>query len=409
MMPAQILGRVTLVTLVALVLAPPLSPPFYRDKTNLLVYLDSEGKEHPVKTPAEWEQRREHILLGMQLVMGPVPEHWRNLPLEPQVREEVETPRYVRKKVSFRAEPEDRVTAYLLVPKERKEQREQREQIDSNAPEGPREPKGKFPAVLCLHQTTDIGKDEPAGFGSNPDLRYAVELAERGYVTLAPDYWTFGEYRGKKYDPYDHGYVSGTMKGIWNHIRSVDYLSSLREVDAGRIGCIGHSLGGHNTLWLGAFEPRVKAMVSSCGFCTLAAYAASRYGGGDLKNYAQRRYLPRVAEVYGNDPKKMPWEFTEVLGALAPRPVFVNAPLKDENFVVEGVRECIRAALPVYQLYGAKDSLKAVYPDAGHAFSPEVRRQAYEFLDRALGRTGGGGEEAAAGKGEAETTGDAKE
>jgi tripartite-type tricarboxylate transporter receptor subunit TctC len=47
--------------------------------------------------------------------------------------------------------------------------------------------------MLCLHQTTRIGKGEPAGVGGKTDLQYARELAERGYVTLAPDYPTASE------------------------------------------------------------------------------------------------------------------------------------------------------------------------------------------------------------------------
>src|SRR5262245_24416697 len=48
---------------------PDPEPPFYPDKANLLVYRE-DGKEHPVKTPAEWEKRRRHILANMELVMG---------------------------------------------------------------------------------------------------------------------------------------------------------------------------------------------------------------------------------------------------------------------------------------------------------------------------------------------------
>jgi dienelactone hydrolase len=202
-------------------------------------------------------------------------------------------------------------------------------------------------------------------------------------VALAPDYPNFGTY---KFDAYAAGYVSATMKGIWNHIRAVDLLESLPEVDRERIGGIGHSLGGHNTLWLGAFDPRLRALVSSCGFNSLRSYAASPYGGGTLKNYAQKRYLPRIETRYGNDPTRVPFDWPEVLAALAPRPVFVNAPLRDENFVVEGVRECVNAAQPVYRLLEAPDALQAVYPDAEHTFPPDIRRQAYEFLERALRR-----------------------
>src|SRR5947209_8723302 len=82
-----------------------------------------------------------------------------------------------------------------------------------------------------------VGK-EPAGLGGNPNLHYALHLAERGYVTLAPDYPSFGAY---PFDFKKSGFVSGTMKGIWNHMCAVDLLQSLLEVDGERIGCMGHS------------------------------------------------------------------------------------------------------------------------------------------------------------------------
>jgi cephalosporin-C deacetylase-like acetyl esterase len=48
------------------------------------------------------------------------------------------------------------------------------------------------------------------------------------------------------------------MKGIVNHRRAVDVLQSLPYVDRQRIGAIGHSLGGHNTLFVAAFDERIR-------------------------------------------------------------------------------------------------------------------------------------------------------
>jgi dienelactone hydrolase len=228
--------------------------------------------------------------------------------------------------------------------------------------------------VLCLHQTVAIGKAEPAGLGGNANLRYAQELAERGYVTLAPDYPNFGEYRC---DPYARGYASGSMKAIWNNIRAVDLLQGLPEVDAGRIGCIGHSLGGHNAMFTAVFDRRLKAIVSSCGFTAFA-----RYYGGDLAGWTGPAYMPRIKAI--GRPEKMPFDFHEVVAALAPRAFFANAPLRDANFDNEGVREVMRAAADVYRLLGVPERLDAVYPDTGHDFPPAQREQAYRFLDRWL-------------------------
>jgi pimeloyl-ACP methyl ester carboxylesterase len=329
-------------------------PPFYSDKNRLLVYLDGEGKEHPISAAADWPRRRAHILANMQLVMGPMPPDERKVPLDVQIYDSVRFQGYVRKTISFASESGDRVPAFLLVP---------------------HDVKGKTAAVLCLHQTTNNGKQEPAGMG-NKNLAYAAELAERGLVTLAPDYPGFGDYT---IDVYARGYVSATMKGIWNHRRAVDLLQSLPEVDPDRIGVIGHSLGGHNSLFVAAFEPRIKAVVTSCGF-----NAFPKYFKGTLTGWSHKGYMPRIATQYDRDPKKMPFDFTEVLGTIAPRPLFINAPLKDANFEVSGVRDCVAAAAPVYELLGAKDALRAVYPDCAHEFLIGVRKEAYEFLDAAL-------------------------
>jgi dienelactone hydrolase len=334
------------------------APPFYADKANLLAYIDAAGRAQPVRTPADWQHRRRHILDSMQLVMGPLPPPSGKVPLELKVIAETRVDGLVRRKISFAVEKGDRLPAWLLIPADLR---------------------GKAPAALCLHQTTAIGKDEPAGLGGGENLHYGLELARRGYVTLCPDYPNYGEY---KCDAYAAGYASTTMKAIWNHMRAMDVLESLSEVDGLRIGCIGHSLGGHNAVFLAVFDNRVKAVVSSCGF-----NAFPKYGGGDLSGWSHRGYMPRIASAYGSDPRKMPFDFTEALAAIAPRPVFVNAPRKDANFEVSGVKDCLRAAAPVYALLGAGDKLVAEHPDAGHDFPPAVRKAAYEFLDAALRTT----------------------
>lgn len=338
---------------------PPASdapPPFYADKTRLLVVLDSHSREQPVRTIAEWSQRRAHILANMQQVMGPLPGAERRCPLDVQVVEEVAGEGHTRRKLSFAPEPGDRVPAYLLLPKGEARRR---------------------PAVLCLHQTHPLGKGEPAGLGDNPNKKYALELAQRGYVTLAVDYPNFGEYQ---FDPYAHGYTSATMKGIWNHIRAIDLLASLDEVDPQRIGVIGHSLGGHNSLFVAVFDKRIRAVVSSCGYCSFP-----RYYDGRLAGWSHKGYMPRIHDVYELNPAKMPFDFTEVLAALAPRPCLTIAPLHDLNFAVEGVRECQVAARPVYELFGAADRLAVSYPDCEHDFPPAERRRAYAWFDRWLG------------------------
>jgi dienelactone hydrolase len=324
-------------------------------KKNLLILKDVNGKCTKIVTENDWYRRREQILDSIQLVMGNLPDESEKVPLGIEISEESNIEGIRRMKIWFAVEKNDRVPAWLFIPAGQK---------------------FPVPGILCLHQTIAIGKAEPAGLGGSADLHYALELAKRGYVTLAPDYPNFGDY---SFDPYIHGYLSASMKGIWNHMAAVDLLQSLPEVDPERIGCIGHSLGGHNSLFLAVFDTRIKAVVTSCGFCSFF-----KYYGGDLTGWSHKGYMPGIASIYGKNPDRLPFDFTEILGAIAPRALFINAPLHDTNFDVTGVYDCVNAAEPVYELLKAGDKLVMINPDAPHAFPADAREKAYEFLDREL-------------------------
>ena len=118
--------------------------PFYADKLNLLTYIDDGGEARAIQAPEEWAIRRGHILANMQLVMGPLPDEPRDEPPAVSASEELETGKWIRQKITYEVAPGDRVPAFLFLPK------------------GVR---GKRPAMLCLHQTIEIGKGEPAGLG----------------------------------------------------------------------------------------------------------------------------------------------------------------------------------------------------------------------------------------------------
>jgi hypothetical protein len=94
--------------------------------------------------------------------------------------------------------------------------------------------------------------------------------------------------------------------------------------------------------------------------------------------------MPRIRTAYELKPEKMPFDFPEVVAALAPRAFLACAPVRDSNFDVDGVKQCVAAARPVYELLGAADKLAATYPDCGHDFPPDAQKVAYEWLDRWL-------------------------
>ena len=328
------------------------------DHENVMVLRDDAGSFQPITSPLQMGMRRQQILEGMSLAMGALPDSDRRVPLDVQIVSTEVVDGYVRQKISFATEPGDRVPAWLLIPEDQTT---------------------KGPAMLCLHQTNNIGKDEPAGLGGLENLHYAHELAKRGFVCLVPDYPSFGEY------PYDFKvqgkhFASGSMKAIWNNIRAIDVLETLPQVDPNRIGCIGHSLGGHNTLFTAAFDGRIRAVVTSCGFTAMHDYYK-----GDLAGWTSDRYMPRIRDVYGNNPDKIPFEFQEVLAAIAPRSIFINAPMGDGNFDNPGVRKVVAEAFRAFEVYGkVAGEITTRYPECGHDFPDDVRDAAYQWLEQHL-------------------------
>ncbi len=335
------------------------------DRNNLLQYRDASGKIQPARTPTDWQHRRADILRGMQEVMGPLPSHERRVPLKVKVEEEADAAKYTRQLITYQSEPRSRTTAYLCIPKD---------VLTGDS---------KSPAVLCLHSTDDtVGHKVAVGLGGRPGRQYAAELADRGYVTLSPSYPHMADYWPNLARL---GYASGTMKAIWDNSRGLDLLASLPYVDDARgFGAIGHSLGGHNAIYTAVFDTRIKVVVSSCGFDSYLHY----YGGGEGnwyfgKGWCQVRYMPQMSNYRGRL-EAIPFDFHELLGALAPRLLFVNAPLQDRNFQWKSVDECAAAARPIYELLGAKDNLIIKHPDCSHEFPEDLRTQAYGVIDSVL-------------------------
>lgn len=329
-------------------------------------YSTSEKKEISFSSPAEWETYRYSILQNLQEVMGPLPVGIEAEKVVFQVLDTFETDSYIRMEVILEESRKEKIPVYLYLPKRTSTS-------------------GKLPALVALHPTGAEGKKIVDGQGK-ANRGYAKELAERGYIVIAPDYITFGDL--KDFDLDNPQYESGTIAGIYYHMKCIDFLTQLEEVDINRIGAIGHSLGGHNAMFLGAFDPRVKVVVSSCGWTQFENYdigesAIERYGGR-LGPWAQERYMPLIRTKYDLEGDQLPFNFHEVIALLAPRAFFSNSPTGDANFDFKGVEEGISKVKELYSFYRSESQLQVRYPDAGHDFPTSVRRESYEFIDKIL-------------------------
>lgn len=215
------------------------------------------GGNHAIQDLSRWEARREDIQARLFATIGslPVARNTRSI----QVLAEEDLGEYARSKISYVVGDGERITAYVLRPK------------DGLKP---------APGVLAFHQTVPSGKNEVVGLDGCPDFAYGHELARRGYVVLAPDHLTAGERIEPGRESFDSGpfyaqYPGWSMvgKNLEDSKSAVDVLYSLEDVDQARIGVIGHSHGGHNAIFAAALDERIKAVVSNCG---LSAFSKKR-------------------------------------------------------------------------------------------------------------------------------------
>lgn len=343
--------------------ATVLLPRLPRD--NLLLYRDANQASKPVRSVDDWLRRRAEIVAGAEAIMGQLPGPEKRCPLDMIVEEEQDCGSYVRRLITYASEPGSRVPAYLLIPK--------------SALADPAKP---APAVICLHGTDNVvGHGTVVGVGNKKNRQYASELAERGFVTLAPNYPLLAKYQP---DLKALGWQSGTLKAVWDNIRGLDLLESLPYVKQGAFGAIGHSLGGHNAVYTALFDDRIQVVVSSCGLDSFLDYKGAKEAVWmPEQGWAQTRYMARLAG-YRNRLQDIPFDFHELIGALAPRHVLIVSPLHDANFSAASVDRIVAAAGQVYKLYGQPSRLNVEHPDCEHDFPSEMREKAYALFESEL-------------------------
>ena len=153
-------------------------------------------------------------------------------------------------------------------------------------------------------------------------------------------------------------------KMLFDGMVALNILAGLPEVDPARLGAVGHSLGGKETLYLAALDDRLRAAVSSEGGI-----------GTRLSNWDAPWYL-------GEDVRRadFPHEHHELLALAAPRPLLFLAG--ESGNAADGARSWpfLEAAMPVYRLYGGPPRLGLFNHRQGHSVPPEAERRIYEWL-----------------------------
>ena len=235
---------------------------------------------------------------------------------------------------------------------------------------------GPHPAVIFWHGHTFGGHHSSAGIApygreTNPHHAGAVALAEAGFVVMAPNIRTFGA--GGGVEAHEHYVRIMNMAGASalgafaaDAHRAVDFLASLPEVDADRIGVTGLSLGGLLSLLSAALDERI------------AVAAPQGYFGSYRESLLTSQGCScQYAGALGLD-----FDVSDLAALVAPKPLRIVAGEHDPEFPLASQRSAYERLQTSYDLAGASNRVEFSVHDGAHEWDAAL---ALEFLQRHLG------------------------
>ncbi|MDR1673188.1 MAG: acetylxylan esterase [Bacteroidales bacterium] len=291
-----------------------------------------------------WEQRKQCLRDGLltALELYPLPE---KTPIRPVYGGHAEFERYTVDNVAFECVPGVWVTGNLYRPVHTA---------------------GASPAILLAH---GHGRQEPlenCPRFSESTQNIAASLASMGAVVYAYDMFAYGEsayHAGVK----AHRTSLAQTVQTWSTIRAVDFLLSLKETDAQRIGMTGASGGGTQTFLASAIDERIAVPVP-------VVQVSSFFPGGCPCESG--RPLHVQCDVLSNN--------AEIAALAAPRAQLVISDGKDWTRTVDSVE--YPYLKKVYGFYGHADHVEnAHFADEGHDYGYNKRCAAYHFFAQRLG------------------------
>lgn len=313
--------------------------------------VDADGRA--VHTREGWARRRESLRREWEEFLGPMPSPRPVVALK--VLRTDALPDVTRQLVRYEVEPGTWGEGYLLLPADA------------------RKDGGTRPGVVALHQTTTDTIEEIAGVRSSESQQLGLKLAQRGFVVFCPrcflwqDVTSLDEAVARHRARHPH--TLGMAKMLYDAMRGVDVLASVPQVDSRRLGAVGHSLGAKETLYLAAFDERIKAAVASEGGL-----------GFRSTNWDAPWYLgPAIQD------EQFPLNHHQLLALIAPRPFLIVGGETGPG-AADGLRSwpLISAALPVWQLWDAPVRLGLLNHGQGHTISTETWERIAEWLQTYL-------------------------
>ena len=315
----------------------------------------ARGAIEPPTTLKDWDQRLADVKEGLRRSFGRMPEQ--PCPLDPVILGTILRDGYAIDRLTFQSRPGVLVTANLYRP-------------DPLV--------GRAPALLSVHGHWAWARMDP-----HVQPR-CIALAKMGYVVLCVDAFGAGERAIEPGAGTYHGALVGASLWptgtpliglqVYDNRRAVDYLISRPDVDATKLAITGASGGGNQTLYAGATDDRLAAVVPVCGIGTYESYLSAACCVCEV-NVGGLTYA-----VTG-----------DLLAMTAPRALMVvNATRDAFQFSVEEAKKSIDYARERYRLLGQPDRIRHVAVESGHDYNRAMREALYGWLEKWLRNKGDG-------------------
>jgi len=342
-------------------IAPYFKPPkvwrgkFGKYRSSLLF---NDGSK--VRTPKDWKIRRAEILKDWQDLLG----QWPALITKPkvQVLEEKRRENFRQLKVRFKWTPVEFTTGYLLIP-------------DGN---------GKRPAAVTVYYEPETA----IGLGKNPHRDFALQLTRRGFVALSigstetTNNRTYATY----YPSIDNAKVQPLSMLGCAAANAWHVLAQRPEVDAKRIGILGHSYGGKWSMFASClFDKFACSAWSDPGivFDTRPSinYWEPWYLGYHPKPWRKRGVPKPDNPARGLYPRllKAGRDLHELHALMAPRPFLVSGGSEDGPHRWETLNHTIA----INNLIGEKNRV-AMTNRSDHSPNEKSNNHIYNFLENFL-------------------------
>jgi dienelactone hydrolase len=220
------------------------------------------------------------------------------------------------------------------------------------------------------HAQWQFGKSEVAGLCGDPWQAFGPALARRGVTVIAHDAVGFEDRRlggpgtdARESDASDYfttmcyRLVRGRplmSTGLADAAAAHSALAGLDGVEEGRIGALGHSMGGASVLLHAALDTRIAFAVVSGSACTYR----ERMTHGVGIDCAQA--IPGLLELGDLD---------DIAGLVAPRPLLLCSA--EEDKYSRDADRIAEVAAQAYQDAGAPEALQHYRAHGGHALTEE--------------------------------------